>query len=273
MKINEILNPVTKRVNPSKGLYDRTSALNNPKRLIGKGKYGITVKSNNPHEVVKLSSHNENRVEDHYNFFVDAVLFYNEKHGQSNPFFPRFFKVVTAKQKGERHDMVQKKIVKMERLLPFRSCTAQEIFTMGTHYFGDDFKVRILDSDSFKELMVSGASWEKTAEERFNAKYGKGRTVKEYDLMRMIKEDNPKLKNMMIAIITRLIDSNVNDPNEEVIVDPRLLDAVEWVHHCMTNPQDIGYQYASPGNDIHEGNLMIRRGGAYPQLVITDPYY
>jgi hypothetical protein len=274
MLIREILNPQHREVvSPKKGITNRISYVRRNSDHIASGAFGSTVASKNPHEIIKNSSVNDN-----YNFFVMCVMAYNKKHGQVNPYFPRFYKVVTFKDKIKDRDtgddrQISRNTVKMERLQPLSKYSASEIYELAISLFGEkDFWPYLQ-----KEIAPIIDNQEDT--------YRDAPTVLRYDIMQAMKTNKRQkasywsdgsfsTKDAVCQALASCLRTAFESNNRlDIVKDFKLADAIEWLYDCKIRPEDLGYtdrKFISW--DIHHGNVMVRREGGRLQLVITDPF-
>lgn len=85
-----------------------------------------------------------------------------------------------------------------------------------------------------------------------------GAVVGGFTVSKSVARDTPRL-------IGAIIEDQYQNPNSSVIKDPALLEALDMLRKLAKKGQ-----YSQ---DLHEGNMMIRRTPYGPQLVITDPFH
>jgi hypothetical protein len=153
---------------------------------------------------------------------------------QRNPYFPKIYNVkIVRDNKGN-----QAYSVDMERLLDFDTLSAEECVMLGERMF-------------------------------FNfAGFAKEYVARRKEIVPTQHRDNVSMKSKGTAgfVLLKAIEKCINYGEQVAtyVKDSRLKEAMMILRDLIKRDEDV-----SP--DIHDGNVMVRRGPGGPQLVLTDP--
>jgi hypothetical protein len=134
---------------PKKGIYNRKSVVRSRDQNYDDAGYYSTVHhSKNPFEVIKKTiSRDVNQFsEDGYPAYVRAIIEYTKAKGE-NPYFPKFFRVVSAKNANGKYPGHELMNIRMERLQHLSQLSEEDAYEMYTRMFSgpvSDAKVGIL---------------------------------------------------------------------------------------------------------------------------------
>lgn len=172
-------------------------------------------------------------------YFQYLKLLSTNDRMSNNPYFPKVYDLKAFKGSDGRYTYT----VNMERLQRFVKLSTDEIKMLGNNLF-TTFQAEV--QDTMKAFGVENV----TDQEGY-------------------EEANEQIMHQMYAtafagLLDRAIDRN-SDP-ATYIKDKNLKQAVMLIRHLVKSKTKEEIT-----NDLHVGNIMVRRGPFMPQVVITDP--
>lgn len=221
--------------------FDRLTAANQRDSItktgkaenLGAGMYATThAWRSEPGTAIKTSNPVHRLEDDMYFNFVRMIA--SKKHIQDNPYFPRIYDVKVYKTRGDSETYVYQ--VKMERLHDLRNLDTPELLAIGRQMF-----------TNFDDMVASF---------KHNKQFSSG-------------VGTPKIRTnefVLRKIILRTLDQSFsyNAQAATNIKDPNLKQAILIMKKMINSTDEMA-------TDIHDGNIMVRRGPFTPQLVFTDP--
>ncbi len=241
---------------PSRSLYDLEGKKDSDVERLGTGFYATTyAEKGEPGTAIKVARPIFNLEHDAYFQYVSMLA--KHKEGTDNRYFPKIYDVkVFADEHGKYTYSVD-----MERLSPFRDLSVDELLRIGNHIFNNF------------DQMVADAN-----EKKRNMKYQDRMAKRQFGSSRQhSKEDKIKDTESYIWAVQRAITSGIGKclgPNADPatnIKDSELKRALIMLRAMINKSQSETEFSKRRGPDVHQGNIMVRRGPFMPQLVITDP--
>lgn len=190
------------------------------------------VKPDEPGTVTRVTKKLLDPKHDSYFKYISAIA--KSDRIQRNPYFPKIYSVKIAPDiRGN-----QMYSIDMERLLDWDTLSAEECVMLGERMF-------------------------------FNfAGFAKEYVARRKEIVPAERRDQVSLKSKGTAgfVLLKAIEKCINHGEEVAtyIKDPRLKEALIILRSLIKKDRDM---YP----DIHDGNIMVRRGPGGPQLVLTDP--
>jgi len=217
---------------------------------LGTGSFGKALQRDDDRgSVFKTATGKTKLDKDGYFRYMNAII--QSSIASSNPYIPRFFNVRAYDLKDSTENLGTY-IAEMETLHKFDSLNIEELLYVGDKAFFE-----------FENIV--------NRKERFNRGLSSGRASKKYhksnsSLTRQ-KTSFPRGKNIMEDALIHLLEYAFIGTNSLTNVkDPLLKQAIMFIKKI-----NIQMNKKIQIFDIHEGNIMVRRTPAGPQLVITDP--
>lgn len=240
MKLNELQTITSKDLTPNAraSKVDPYAAMkklqpSDDHDVIGGGSYARTFGSDaNPGTVTRVTRTVQDTKKDSYFKYLSAIA--KSDRIQRNPYFPKIYsiKIIPDKHGNQMYS------VDMERLLNFETLSAEECVMLGERMF-------------------------------FNfAGFAKEYVARRKEIMPSQHRDAVSMKSKGTAgfVLLKAIEKCINYGEQVAtyVKDPRLKEAMMILRDLIKKDHDV-----SP--DIHDGNVMVRRGPGGPQLVLTDP--
>lgn len=252
MKINELfLTPDQLKYKQTKSPINRkwqTLVKSSPERpQLGGGKFAsVYAPEKLPGSVEKVAKPEwlESLADDGYYQYLDMIS-KNERIA-NNPFFPKIHNLQTFRGSDGKYTYK----VELEKLHPLSSLSTEEIITIGRKLF-----------TNFDQLF-------KNRKKMFDVGTNPSSDTSEYhdDTNKRQHQYESKLRYAAMNTLSMLFDKAI-DWSSEVstnIKDPNLKKALMMIRSIVKSTPN-----STP--DIHEDNIMVRRGPFAPQIVITDP--
>jgi hypothetical protein len=244
MKLNELfLTPDQLKYKQTKQTIapklKRLSQTDNSRQRIGGGVYASAYASEkDPGSVDKIADPSEIRSlsTDAYYQYLDAIA--RNDRIANNPFFPKVFNLETFRGKDGKYTYK----VNMEKLAPLKTLSLEEITRIGSELFTD-----------------------------FAAVYKHARTeygIKDTRPTGDAHTDNDKQQTKLFLAVRAFADcfqqAAYSDSPPTNIKNAYLKQALMFIRNILK-------RNSSFAPDLHQGNMMVRRGPFAPQIVITDP--
>lgn len=240
MKLNELKTVTPKELTPKlqKQGDDFRAALKNVQppenmRVLGSGSYAQTYSNEDePGTVTRVTRRVQNPNQDAYYKYLSAIA--KSDRIQRNPYFPKIYSVKVTQDMLGNHAYS----VDMERLLDFDTLSPEECVMLGERMF--------FNFTGFTKAYVARR--------------------KEIAPTHMRDKISVKDKGTAGFVLLKAIEKCINYGEEVAtyVKDPRLKEAMIILRSLIKKNREMS-------SDIHDGNIMVRRGPGGPQLVITDP--
>lgn len=238
MKLNELQTISPKDLTPKKPGGDIFKTLkkiqpSDDMNVLGSGGDArVYVNNDEPGTVTRVTRSVEDPKKDSYFKYISAIA--KSDRIQRNPYFPKIYSVKIVPNNRGR----QAYSVEMERLMDFDTLSAEECVMLGERMF-------------------------------FNfAGFAKEYVARRKEIVPTQHRDNVSMKSKGTAgfVLLKAIEKCIHHAEKVAtyIKDPRLKEALIILRSLIKQDQEINA-------DIHDGNIMVRRGPGGPQLVLTDP--
>lgn len=243
MKLFELITPTDLKYRSitNRSAYDKAKAMRkaidrNKSEFVGNGAYASVFQSEkDPGSVQKLARPIPSLTNDGYYQYLDMIA--KNDRMSNNPYFPKVYGLKTFKDRAGNYTYR----VNMEKLHNFNTLSTEELEMLGRKMF-TNFDQRY--SEDRKNWLPYEGDQNRDEEIRSSAAH-KG------------------ARDALIDLIERAIHRRSKVSTN--IKDPYLKQALSMLRHLVKTGNK---EYMS---DIHQGNIMVRRGPFTPQIVITDP--
>jgi len=240
---------------PHKSLYDLEDERNPDIERLGVGFYSTAhATTEEPGTAVKVARPIQNLEHDAYFNYVSTLA--KHKEGSDNRYFPKIYDVKVFQDRKGKYTYS----VDMERLQKFSSLSLDEMLQIGNHIF-NNFDQMIADANEKKKLMKRHDA------EAKRQNFDPRPHHKEYSISPEAYEW--AVQSALIRGIGKCIGVNA-DPATN-IKDAELKRAIIILRSFVNKSQSDSDINKRRAPDVHQGNIMVRRGPFMPQLVITDP--
>ncbi len=255
-KFGELIKSPAHGEDQYKSIYDLENERNPDIERLGAGFFATAyANAQEPGTAIKVAKPFSVLKNDPYFKYVSTLA--KHKEGADNRYFPKIYDVKVFKDPEGLYTYS----VDMERLQPFSSLSTDEMLQIGNHIFYG-FDQMIADANEKKKLMKKhdvNAKRQHTDPRPHDKKY----SIKDTESYQWAIS-----RAMMRGIATCLgpnADPATNIKDSEL---KRALVILRSIIKASATETETGKQRA---HDIHQGNIMVRRGPFMPQLVITDP--
>jgi hypothetical protein len=238
MKLNELKTVTPQDLTPKPSgadVYKAMKKIQPPENMnvLGSGGDARTYGNDDePGTVTRVTRTVRDPEKDSYYKYLSAIA--KSDRIQRNPYFPKIYNVKIVEDKTGRRAYS----VDMERLLEFDTLSAEECVMLGERMF-------------------------------FNfAGFAKEYVARHKEIVPQQHRDKVSMKSKGTAgfVLLKAIEKCINFGEQVAtyVKDPRLKEAMIILRALIKNDHDVA-------PDIHDGNIMVRRGPGGPQLVLTDP--
>lgn len=239
MKLNELqtitpkdLTPKPALANPYADMKKLSPDVDDDVEVHTGGHANTYINNNDPGTATRVTRTVQDIKKDSYFKYLSAIA--KSDRIQRNPYFPKIYSVRVVPDKHGN----QMYSVEMERLLEFNTLSAEECVMLGERLF----------------FNFTGFAKEYVARRRELISTQQRNTV------------SMKSKGTAGFVLLKAIEKCINfgEKVATYVKDPKLKEALIILRDLIKKDEDVV-------PDIHDGNIMIRRGPGGPQLVLTDP--
>ena len=190
-------------------------------------------------------------------YFQYVKMLASHKEGTNNRYFPKIYNVEVFEDSSGTYTYS----VDMERLHKFTDLSTEELLTIGNHIFSN-----------FDQMIQH---WNRTRQEnrRKDKFHRQGMlNARKHHKAYKVQEDNKYeyVSQALLSGVSNAIKSGSSDIATN-IKDSEFKRATMMIRGLIMRSHQDDWSYEWIVADIHQGNIMVRRGPFMPQLVITDP--